>query len=110
MGDKEKLYRIKDKLIESGYGKEKAWRNLFHKTNTGDIDNTSKDKTLKILRELFRKTEVFTNDYLKGLIDSFLLESEEKGVYEWSYYYIKHKSYRPRRFGKYNIDTSFINP
>lgn len=86
-------------------GNERAWRNLFHKSNTGDFENTS-----KVLCNLLDKTDVFTEDYLNYLIDLYLSACEEKGEYEWRYYYVKYKSFRPGRFGKYNIDTNFANP
>lgn len=74
-----------------------AWKTLFHKSeNLSGFENTK-----RILNELLSKQTLFTNDYLKGLIDGYVTMCQSGSEYPWIYYYIKYKKFRPGRYGKY---------
>ena len=78
-----------------------AWDALFHKSANNGFENTH-----NVLIELLSKTEVFTNDYLKGIIADFISSCENSSTYPWRYYYVKYSVFRPGSYGKYsNIDV-----
>ena len=74
-----------------------AWKSLFHKSeNLNGFDNTK-----RILNALLSTTDIFTDDYLKGLINGFMANCQSRKEYLWIYYYVKYKKFRPGRYGKY---------
>ena len=87
--------------IEEKYkeAKSSAWYNLFHKGS-----NKGFDKTSEVLIKLLSRTEKFNNNILSEIIKEFLLSREKSSCYDWQYYYVKYKSFRPGRYGKYSKD------
>jgi len=77
-------------------GNMKAWRKLFHKSA-----NSGFERTKHILNELLSKKELFTDDFLDEISNSYIIESENKQCFDWRYYYIKYPIFRPGSFGKY---------
>lgn len=78
-----------------------AWKNLFHKSDSlNGFQNTK-----QILNELLRKQVCFTNDYLCGLIDGYIAICQSRKEYPWIYYYVKYQEFRPGRYGKYWWDN-----
>ena len=77
-----------------------AWKTLFHRSES----MIGFDNTKEVLNELLCCAPVFTNDYLKGLIDGYIVNCESKKEYPWIYYYVKYKIFRPERYGKYRWD------
>ena len=74
-----------------------AWKTLFHRSESMiGIDNTK-----KVLNDLLNRAPVFTEDYLKGLIDGYTINCESNNEYTWIYYYIKYDIFRNGRYGKY---------
>ena len=73
-----------------------AWRNLFHHSANSGFDNTK-----QILRELLSKYNEFSNECLAEIKDNYLKRCEDNSVFDWRYYYIKYKEFRPERYGKY---------
>ena len=86
-------------------GMQYAWDELFHKSANSGFENTS-----AILVELLSKTDVFTNEFLKQIIDDFILSCEEANWYPWRYYYVKYKSFRPGSYGKYSNSDVLNKP
>ena len=82
-----------------------ALKNLFHKSDSLN----GFEKTKQILNELLKSNTVFTDDFLKGIINGFIVNCKFRKEYPWRYYYIKYKKFRPGRYGKYwwkDFDTS----
>lgn len=75
---------------------QKAWRNLFHKSATGGFECTK-----QYLAELLSKTEHITNQFLEEIREHYIWQCEEKKWFDWKYYYVKYRIFRPGRFGKY---------
>ncbi len=74
-----------------------AWKTLFHRS-----ENLSGfEKTKKVLNELLSQETIFSEDCLERIINDYLADCESKQEYPWTYYYVKHKSFRPGRYGKY---------
>ncbi len=74
-----------------------AWKTLFHKSeNLIGFDNTK-----KILCELLKQTDGFTDDCLETLINTYTTKCEKIQEYPWTYYYIKYDVFRTGRYGKY---------
>lgn len=78
------------------WGNPTAWKNLFHRSA-----NTGFEGTKGILLELLSRVEAFSDEYLEGIIEGFLKESETSKLFEWRYYYVGYEAFRPGRFGKY---------
>ena len=74
-----------------------AWKTLFHRSES----MIGFDNTKKVLNDLLNRVPVFSEDYLKGLIDGYLVNCENKNQYPWIYYYIKYDIFRNGRYGKY---------
>jgi len=70
-----------------------AWKTLFHQS-------AAKGKTKEVLRQLLDKTENFSDGFLSGIIDDYLMQCEQSGHFDWRYYYIKYDCSRPGRYGK----------
>lgn len=91
--DRAKGWRYQLGSSKEGY----AWKMLFHKSeNLNGFDNTK-----NVLSNLLLGNTIITNDYLKGLIDSYLNSCENNNEYPWNYYYIKYKVFRTGRYGRY---------
>ncbi len=72
------------------------WRELFHKSASSGFDRTK-----ECLGELLSRAETFTNEILTEIKDNYLKECEENLCFDWRYYYLKYKQFRPGRYGKY---------
>jgi len=70
-----------------------AWQTLFHKSR-------AKGNTKDILKQLLQN-EDFSDDILDQITRKFLKECENNNAYNWRYYYVKYKCFRPGRFGIY---------
>lgn len=75
----------------------KAWRDLFHKSG-----NDGFDKTKSILVELLSIDDDINDELLDQIAKAYLKECEDKSEYDWRYYYIKYKQFRPGSYGKYS--------
>lgn len=83
-----------------------AWKTLFHKSESlSGFDNTK-----KILCELLKQTDSFTDDYLETLINTYTTKCEKIQEYPWIYYYIKYDVFRTGRYGKYWWDDFDNSP
>ncbi len=78
---------------------DSAWRFLFHKSIAGRFDDTK-----KCLVSLLRKYQTFNNDVLDKIINDYMKSCEDEQHYDWRYYFVKYKAFRPERFGKYWIE------
>ena len=74
-----------------------AWKTLFHKSE----NLTGFENTKQVLNKLLESASHATNDYLKGLIDSFVRRCENNKEFPWTYYYMKYDVFRTGRYGKY---------
>ncbi len=88
--------------MEDGF----AWKTLFHQNET----MSGFDKTKKVLSELLKLKDSFTDDYLKSLIDDFTKKCEDNKEFPWTYYYIKYDVFRTGRYGKYWWDDFDSSP
>ena len=66
------------------------WRAIFRAK-----DNTKAHNTLITLLKM---KDVFTNDYLKSIIENYLNTTK---AYDWRYYLVKYESMRPEKYGMY---------
>ena len=74
-----------------------AWSNLFHKSA-----NHGFDQTKGVLCDLLSRIERFTDDILIAIKDEYIKDCEEKSIFDWRYYYVKYKLFRPGSYGKYS--------
>lgn len=72
-----------------------SYTNLFHSASKRFIN--IKDTLCKLLI----MTNQFSDDFLDKLVNDYILDCEQKSLYDWRYYYLKYKEFRPDRFGKY---------
>lgn len=80
-----------------GSSMKDAWKTLFHKSDS----LIGFENTQSVLNELLKKTDNFTDDYLRGLCDEYISKCENNREYPWTYYYIKYDVFRAKRYGKY---------
>ncbi len=80
-----------------GSTRPQSWQNLFHKSAL--IKNF--DETKDFLWQLLHGVKKFSDAYLQKIIDDYLADCERKSEFEWTYYFIKYKDFRPTRYGKY---------
>lgn len=74
----------------------KSWINLFHNGAA-----TGFEETKKVLQRLLTLEGAFTNEMLYGIKADYITKCEEKGLYDWRYYYVKYaEAFRPGRYGK----------
>lgn len=83
--------------IGSGMSQGMAWRNLFHQTRATE----GFEDTKNVLVELLRSYDSFSDDLLYGIANDYIVNCEEKSVFDWKYYYVKYEEFRPRRYGRY---------
>lgn len=101
-GDYGQQERNKWRWLYASSGMQIAWDELFHRGA-----NTGFEKTKSVLIELLSKAETFSDDGLRQIADDFISSCEANGIYPWRYYYVKYKSFRPGRYGKYS--NSYFN-
>lgn len=77
----------------------KTWRNLFHKSG-----NDGFDRTKDILLELLSRADLFTDEILSNITNTYINDCETNNNYDWRYYYIKYDLFRPGSYGKYYWD------
>ena len=77
--------------------KPQSWQNLFHKSALVRRFDCTKDA----LELLMSGKENLTDAYLQKIIDDYLSECERNSQFDWKYYFIKYKDFRPERYGKY---------
>ena len=92
-------YQVDNNGSRYQFGSEipKSWQNLFHESALVKGFQKTKD-ALDLL--LYGK-ENFTDDYLQKIIDDYLADCERDSEFDWKYYFIKYKAFRPQRYGKY---------
>lgn len=73
-----------------------AWRNLFHKSA-----NEGFEKTKSVLLDLLSRFVCFTDELLREIVSTYVIDCENRNNYDWRYYYIKYEIFRPSSFGKY---------
>ena len=84
----------------------KSWQNLFHKSAlVKGFDDTAEN-----LDKLLDSTINFTDDFLQEIIDDYLSDCERKAEFDWIYYFIKYKEFRPPRYGKYRWENFSDEP
>lgn len=105
IGDYGQQERNKKRYQYASKGMQIAWDGLFHKSA-----NIGFEKTSNVLIKLLEKTEIFTNDILKEMIDIFIDSCEKSGLYPWRYYYVKYETFRPGSYGKYYNKDAEHNP
>ena len=96
IGDYGQLER-NQKYTQYGSKNESSWKNLFHKSS-----NNNYDETKRILAELLSKNIQFSNEGLSKFSDDYLKECENKATFDYRYYFVKYKKFRPDSFGKYH--------
>lgn len=75
---------------------DSAWQNLFHKSGNKGYEDT-KDTLVKTLSTIDEINILSLSD----IIDDYLRKTEQLSQFDWKYYYIKYKSFRPGSYGKY---------
>ena len=84
-----------------GSTRPQAWQNLFHRSAA-----TKRFEDTKIsLENLLGRTDNFTDAYLDKIIEEYLAGCENKGAFDWLYYYMKYSEFRPPRYGKYRWEN-----
>ena len=91
-------FQNKNKIYQFGAKKEISWQNLFHRSKF----NERFDETQNAIDTLLSEQKIFTDSYLEKIIAEHLADCERRKFFEWSYYYIKYKEFRPARYGKYS--------
>lgn len=76
-------------------GNLSAWEALFHRSANEGFENTK-----RILVELLKSHETFSDGVLDSMIEDFIHKSEAKKEYPWTYYYVKYPIFRPGKYGK----------
>ena len=89
-------YRVGSSSLSS------AWKELFHKSS----DSMQFEKTASVLRALLAQSSDYSDDYLISLASEFVRHREDEKKYDWRYYYIKYKEFRPGRYGTYRRGES----
>lgn len=73
-----------------------AWRKLFHKSA-----NEGFERTKEVLMEMLDQAELFSDEILNAIIETYVYECDSKREFEWRYYYVKNAMFRPGSYGKY---------
>lgn len=76
-----------------------AWQELFHKSTNEGYENTK-----AVLYQLLSSLEEISDNALSRVMKEYLRKCEEDRIYEWRYYYVKYKIFRPGSYGKYYWD------
>ena len=80
-----------------GCDKAESWQKLFHRSS--QMKNF--EYTQAALSALLDERKDFTDIFLQKVKHDFLDKCEREKKFEWSYYYLKYKEFRPHRHGKY---------
>lgn len=97
MGDYSRIERNNWRR-QLGADKDAAWKFLFHQSLAGRFTETK-----KCLVALLQKSDHFDDNILDKIINDFLTQCEKDNNYDWRYYFVKYKEFRPGRDGKYWI-------
>lgn len=81
---------------------DQSWKNLFHKNS----NYIGYENTRNILTRLLDKHKEFTDEKLKDIVNTYIKGCESNNQFDWKYYYLKYKSFRPDRYGKYSTIIS----
>ena len=80
-----------------GSTRPQSWQNLFHKS----ASTRGFEETKEILDKLLSSVKFFSDEYLQKIIGEYLAACEDKSEFDWQYYFMKYKDFRPTRYGKY---------
>ncbi len=105
IGDYGQMERNKWRYQYASSTQKLAWDELFHRSANSGFENTR-----GILLSLLSKSETFSNERLREIIDGFLASCETSGRYPWRYYYVKYSVFRPGSFGKYSNSSKTEKP
>ena len=72
------------------------WWELFHRGSSRGFE-----KTKECLVDLLKSEETFSNEVLTKIKNEYLKQCIANSYYDWRYYYLKYKEFRPGRYGKY---------
>ena len=75
---------------------QRAWQDLFHHGA-----NTGYPETKKVLNRLLSFLTEISDAALQAVVDGYIQECEALKTYNWRYYYVKYKVFRPGSYGKY---------
>lgn len=98
MGDYSRIERNNWRRQLGAY-KDTAWKFLFHQSIAGRFAETK-----KCLVALLQRSNHFDNDILDKIIKDYLAQCDKDSIYDWRYYFVKYKEFRPERYGKYWIE------
>ena len=79
---------------------ELAWKELFHR------DAQSLGNIKIALGGLLQEANSQTDDALRKLAESYLIDCQSKCKFDWRYYYIMYHEFRPGKSGKYIWDEN----
>ncbi len=87
---------------------ELAWQRLFHRSRNQE----GFDETARILLELLKKNESPDNQFLDQIANDYLIQCETDNLFDWRYYYIRYKEFRPDppTYGKYGNSHFYDSP
>lgn len=77
-----------------GSPRPQSWHSLFHRSDS----NKRFDETQEFLLKLLERRENFSNEYLEKFCAGYLSGCKK---FDWTYYYLKYRDFRPNRYGKY---------
>ena len=86
-----------------------AWRSLFHMRKS-NINGGYFDNTKTIICDLLSKSNLFTDDFLKKIINDYIALCESKSEFPIQYYYVKYPHFRPGSYGKYTWEDCTDKP
>lgn len=81
-----------------GVDDDQSWKMIFHQSSAARFNETK-----RCLVALLNSSASFNDNVLNNLIQQYIMQSETDSIYEWRYYFIKYKTFRPNRYGKYWI-------
>ena len=82
-----------------------AWQDLFHRSSNNGYENTK-----NVLCQLLSKLDEVTNEELARIVDEYLSDCEAASTFDWRYYYVKYRVFRPASYGKYYWENFMDNP
>ena len=86
-----------------GSKNDSSWEFLFHMGSAKNYECTK-----SVLLQLLNREEGFNNDYLKSIKEEYINKCESNNLYDWRYYWLKYKSFRETKYGKYCFESNSI--